>query len=622
MPRPKMKRTQFQIILALMILDAILLAGGKLGLLALLITIGLPAYGLIRVFAKLLRRSHLIWRLRSRLMVTYIFVGAVPIVLILALAYTGTWMIVGQVAAYLVSSELTRTAQSLENPARFMGEAPPAQRSFLARQMAPILATHHPGFEVFVSGPEPFHYPENGILPQPPDGWPNFTGLVEKGGKYYCMSVVRRGDTQSAVLAPLTAQVMTTLAQGVGALSLVGQEPRNGRESDVKPHLSGSVPAAWNAVDFEYVWFNSLDVTPLDAPGKRRNVLLSVITRPSAVLSTVFAGRGSTTQEIFIVIAALLAVVELVSVAIGITMTRTITGAVHNLYTGTEKIAAGEFSHRIPVRGDDQLAELGKSFNQMTEHLGRLMIVEKEKERLQSELAIASEVQAQLFPRKPPAMANIRLVGACEPARSVSGDYYDYLCLPDGNLAIAIGDVAGKGISAALLMASIQSILRTQLASGTPSPALLVSRLNKQLYENTSPEKYATFFCGIYDEHSRLFTYTNAGHLPPLLVRGEQAQPLDVTGTVVGIFPKANYAEQTIEVMRSDLLIAYTDGITEPENAYGEEFGTDRLCEAVLRHSKCEPDEIVAKVIEAVKHWSHAPELPDDMTVLVAQGIA
>jgi sigma-B regulation protein RsbU (phosphoserine phosphatase) len=404
--------------------------------------------------------------------------------------------------------------------------------------------------------------------------------------------------------------------------------------------LAGSVPPPYNSLDFEYAWFNPIDVARWDEPNQRRRPpKLSVITRPSAVLGVVFSERLDFAQDFlvgFVAIACLLALVELISAVIGVTMTRNITGAVHNLYEGTLRIGHGDFSHRIPVKGRDQLADLGTSFNQMTAQIENLVVVAKEKERLQSELAIASEVQNQLFPRSAPATRTIRLIGACEPARSVSGDYYDYLCLPDGNLALAIGDVAGKGISAALLMASIQSIMRTQLAAGVPvavaaggghsytqfSTALVVEQLNRQLYANTSPEKYATFFFGLYDDTSRILTYTNAGHLSPLLVCGGEVRPLEVTGTVVGLFPSVHYEEEKISLCPDDLLIAYTDGITEPENAYGQEFGAERLAESVLKNQHCEPIEIVTKVMEAVRLWSAAPELPDDMTVMIARGIA
>ena len=152
------------------------------------------------------------------------------------------------------------------------------------------------------------------------------------------------------------------------------------------------------------------------------------------------------------------------------------------------------------------------------------------------------------------------------------------------------------------------------------STADVVAQLNRQLYASTAPEKYATFFFGVYDENMRTLTYTNAGHLPPLLLHRGEVMPLDVTGTVVGAFPSIRYEEQTVRIDPDDLLVAYTDGITEPENAYGEEFGAERLAEMVARHQANEPGEIVAKIMEAVAHWSNAAEQADDMTIVIARG--
>jgi sigma-B regulation protein RsbU (phosphoserine phosphatase) len=291
----------------------------------------------------------------------------------------------------------------------------------------------------------------------------------------------------------------------------------------------------------------------------------------------------------------------------------------------------GDFSHRIPVTGSDQLAELGLSFNSMTSNLERLIVVAKEKERMQSELEIAREVQNQLFPKNVPEMETFRVMGVCSAARMVSGDYYDFMCLKDTTLALAIGDVAGKGISAALLMAAIQSTMRTQLAAGlaagnggprgAPSTARLVSLLNRQLYANTSPEKYATFYFGIYDELDSTLTYTNAGHLAPILVRGGEAQMLEVTGTVVGAFPFSEYEEKTIQLMGGDLLVGYTDGIVEPENVYGEMFGEERLVDLLLKYAGADLPEIASRVMEAVTQWTGAGELQDDMTMLVTRKI-
>jgi sigma-B regulation protein RsbU (phosphoserine phosphatase) len=359
----------------------------------------------------------------------------------------------------------------------------------------------------------------------------------------------------------------------------------------------------------------------------------------SAVLSTVFGDNialgdmayGQVFWGAFLVIVSLFLIVELVSLVIGVSISRTITSAVHELYVGTRRIKEGDFSHRIPVRGNDQLAELGASFNTMTQNLERLIVVAKEKERLESELEIAREVQSQLFPKNMPGLKTLMLTGVCNPARVVSGDYYDFMRF-DTSIAFAIGDVAGKGISAALLMASIQSTMRMQLTAGAfsvagngeaPQPlstALMVSRLNKLLYANTSPEKYATFYFGLYDEATHNLTYTNAGHLQPILLRKGVPELLEVTGTVVGAFPFSSYEEKTIQLSSGDVLVAYTDGMIEPENEYGEMFGEQRLTDLLSRNVDRDSPEIIARTMEAVTQWSgSAAELSDDMTMLVAR---
>jgi sigma-B regulation protein RsbU (phosphoserine phosphatase) len=220
----------------------------------------------------------------------------------------------------------------------------------------------------------------------------------------------------------------------------------------------------------------------------------------------------------------------------------------------------------------------------------------------------------------------------------VSGDYYDFVRVQESSVALAIGDVAGKGISAALLMAALQSIMRTQLTAGIPAQAaavhgsnvgvrvalstsLLVSQLNKQVYATTAPEKFATFYFGLYDDDSRMLTYTNAGHMPPILMRDGTAERLEVTGTVVGAFPSARYEEKTLQLQAGDLLVAFTDGIVEPENEYGEPFGEEKLIDLLLRYGQRESKEIIARVMETVEQWTGSSELPDDMTMLVARGV-
>jgi phosphoserine phosphatase RsbU/P len=442
------------------------------------------------------------------------------------------------------------------------------------------------------------------------------------------------------VVAPLTGDFLAGLMPNLGAVNFL--ESRGGRE--MHSSTKHTLPPPLNRFDREVHWFATIPAALWDEPGKEaEGPIVAVHSRISAVLSTVFNRKTDPAQQFFqwalIAVAIIFLVVEAVSMIIGVSMTRTITAAVHRLYEGTQKVMEGNFSHRIEVKGKDQLADLSESFNRMTENLERLLVVAKEKERLQSEVEIAREVQSQLYPRVVPQTRTLRLTAVCHPARMCSGDYYDYEVIRDSQVALAIGDVAGKGISAALLMATLQSSLRSQLQSALEiaatagngaggdsllpllSTSHLVSRLNNQLHAYTSPEKYATFCFGIFDEPTGIFTYTNAGHLPPLLVRGGVAERLDVNGTVVGAFPFAKYDESRVELKPSDLLVCFTDGITEPENEYGEMFGEERLIELIARSSHLNDEQIIEVVLETVREWTATDELQDDMTVLLARRV-
>jgi phosphoserine phosphatase RsbU/P len=584
--------------------------------------------------SRLIRKS--IWRLRNRLYLTWVFIGIVPIVLMFALAVAGTYIVAGQVAAHLVSSELQRRAESLAVPARILSQAKPADRTAAAQQMLRFIDERIKHIQLLVTGEQTFHYPPESTLIAPPDGWNNYSGYLLKDGAYYSAAIVKTGGITAVALAPIDTDLLRNIVPGIGALRVGIDGPIGGA---IPPKAMG-----WERLDFPIYWGSDIPLADWKSPQTTITGQLFVTTRPSAVLRALFSTGIEVTQIVtylFLFIFFGLLLVQLVAWLIGVSLTRTVTGAVHGLYEGTQRIAKGDFSWRIPLKGRDQLAELGNSFNNMTAQIENLVVIAKEKERLQSEVEIASEVQNQLFPRSAPAMKTIELVGVCHAARMVSGDYYDYLRLPDGNLALAIGDVAGKGISAALLMASIQSIMRTQLAAGLErsaaagnismgsvltashvSTSSMVAQLNRQLHASTAPEKYATFFFGVYEENTRTLTYTNAGHLQPMLLRNGDRHLLDVTGTVVGLFPSIRYEEKTVELRAGDLLIAYTDGITEPENAYGEEFGAERLAETALRYQNSEPKEMVAKIMDAVTLWSSAPELPDDMTVVIARGLA
>ena len=607
----------------------------QIGVGAVMCVLGLvAAYKLARKVAR-----HAIWRLRNRLIVAYLFIAVVPVVLILVLVFFAGRGIIGQTAVYLVDTELTRRESQLQREmsglVRFPIDNPQGAITRFVEGRNQL-----PNIELVISGKTEARYPPETTIEVSPEwisgGDQRISGLVVRHDSknkphLYVWALAAQNGSRAFAVAPVTHELLAGLVKGLGD---VNYTPMMG-------HIPTShVPPPINLADVAVSGFVPVTVPTWETPEDFYDLNLTVDTRLSAVLGIMFGQKGTgfnrkyswgeVVLSAFIVVSVAFLVLEIISLIAGVQLSRSITGAVHELYEGTQHVKDGDFAYRIPVKGNDQLAELTTSFNTMTSNLSRLIVVAKEKERLESELAIAREVQNQLFPKDVPFTKTLELKGVCQPARMVSGDYYDFMSLPHDSLAFAIGDVAGKGISAALLMATIQSTMRTQINTATgnsnghfamPSTAFMVSNLNKQLYATTAPEKYATFFFATYDEKLHALTYTNAGHLSPMLVRDGGVTLLEPTGTVVGAFPIAAYEERTVSLEHGDMLVAYTDGLVEPENAYGEMYGEERLQDLLIKYTRADSSEVIARAMEAVVQWTGSSELQDDMTMVVARRI-
>jgi sigma-B regulation protein RsbU (phosphoserine phosphatase) len=412
----------------------------------------------------------------------------------------------------------------------------------------------------------------------------------------------------------------------------------------------GTVPTPASMMDREITFATPLSVVDWKS-GERAgtSALAKVRTRPSVLYAHLFAALGDIARGVeylLLAIVVFFAVIELIALIIGARMTRTVTGAVAQLYDATRNVDRGDFSHRIPVKSADQLAQLSLSFNSMTESIEKLILEQKEKQRLEGELAIAQEVQAQLFPRQVSELESLEVHGFCRPARTVSGDYYDFLTASSHKLILAVGDISGKGISAALLMATIHSAVRAYSVESLPqmrepvavgavagagrimaawpegievSPGALLGLLNHQLYESTPPEKYATLFLGIYDGRTHQLTYSNGGHLPPILIgKDGSVRRLEAGGTVVGLFDNMAYDEGSVQMQSGEIFLAYSDGVTEPENEFGE-FGEERLIELVSANRQQPLVQISQAVTSAVDDWIGDNEQPDDITLVLAR---
>lgn len=589
-----------------------------------------------------------LWRVRRRMAAVFFFVGALPMVLGGLMAVWGALLLFGPLAAYMVTTHAGRHIERLNTTAELLlwqlRVAPPQQRGDFLEAFAADAEQRFPSLRVYanVDGVE-LTVPAGARPLAIPDKLADYVGTVRHGSEslFTGLAADAAGGDRVLLAVPLTPAYMERMLPGLGILAVglgdgareIGQDLQtqvsSAREGD-RASLAGGIPAPAHPLDWRFVWPIQLSLLDWETNEILSGVFL-LETRLSAIARMIFAGQAEPINRAALYfgygLVGMFGIAVFASLGVAVSLTRTLTRAVNDLYVGTQHVNQGDFSYRVSTSGTDQISDLSRSFNAMTASIERLVEDSKERERLETELSIAREVQAKLFPPEPPQLESLKLLGVCRPAQSVSGDFFDYVGLADNRVAVTFGDVSGKGISAALVMATLHSIVRTQLALLTRidsrelgrSAAELVDRTNKQLCESTAADKFSTLFFSVYDEESSRLFYANGGHLPPLLVRRGKVEPLDVHGMVVGAFPFASYEHGVVTLEAGDLLVAFTDGVTEPENAYGQEFGEDRLRELLLLHGDRPLEEILATVMREVVEWTDDPTLQDDMTMLAAR---
>src|SRR5581483_11532678 len=379
-----------------------------------------------------------VWRLRNRLIVAYIFIAVVPVVLLLVMAGLAGYVVIGEMAVYLANRELETHLAQMHRQAVVLARVPPRDPETAMNRTAELLHNNFPEFELLETGNHEIRYPEDATVAEPT---PEFLQSVDGRRRGFGLAVMRRPGKKEAlyawvhasetrnnvtnhvtIIAPVHHEMLGALVPGLGDVSFI--DPLSSAPAGLTgTGRRGRVPEKSNPLDIQIEGFYPATVTDWDSPHTQRRLFLVVTTRFSAVLNTVFQ-KPEWNEFVFVglvIVSILLLLVELASLVAGVQLSRTITGAVHELYEGTQHVKEGDFLYRIPVQGNDQLAELTQSFNSMTENLGRLIVVAKEKERLESELEIAREVQNQLFPREAPRIRSLQMQGVCHPARMVSG---------------------------------------------------------------------------------------------------------------------------------------------------------------------------------------------------------
>jgi sigma-B regulation protein RsbU (phosphoserine phosphatase) len=622
---------------------------------------GLPGLGLLR-FVGLIAgcyltyrvwghwRSQVLWSLRNRLIVAYLFIAVVPVFLLLILGLIAGQILYSQFAAYLLNHEIQDRIEALADSSASIAAAEtslPASidesvlDKSLAAQVEIAQGKRLPDLKVeFGANPEYFRAVAG------PRGQ-SFSGLVQSGNQLRLVSmrevISPRGEQIIELSVPVTADLLESMVPDLGPIDVtLWEKAERSSELSAVPiggsryHAIRRVMTHKRALPDSTTWsdpvidgFSQLEAVYLSESGRAQPghpVFAFIKARRSQLNHRIFATVGELSGAkgygILLLASVSFLLIEIAAFMIGVVLTRAITGTIADLSRATQAVQEGNFSARVRVQRRDQLGMLGESFNSMTSSISRLIDEQKQLQKLENEISIAREVQDQLFPRNLPHVEGVEIEAICKAARSVSGDYYDFIQLTPTQVAIAIADISGKGISAALLMASLQAALRSQLltvGSENLSTAELVARLNKHLVRNTGDDRFATFLIAIYDTAKRILRYTNAGHLPGFCLSDGKAQHLDVGGMVLGVVDDYPFEEGSVDVPPDAVFIGYSDGLVEPENAYGEEFGVSRLEAAAQRVRHAAPRKIAESLMTAAEEWSGSPEQADDMTVIVAK---
>ncbi len=620
-------------------------------------------------------KDRLFWRVRHRIIGAFFFVGIIPLVILFSLAFLISYLLLMQLGGQYFSNALqenTRliseinmelaghvsagdTANSVQLKAPKVFGNYSSQFPHLAARLSRRLPS---GSYSVISKYDP-HAVVREISPYPGDAWrgsdASFEGVLKDGEKLFMTSFRPVPGVPGFYLettAPLDKSIeerlrlekslyVTFIANedaditaspdgfkvkigGSDAAKNKEQEKRFNRDLESQNDYvkRDSRSMVWGAFPLRCKLIDS---------GKSDLAAVATFRVPRSTVIGSFMGLGSEISQYILkavyVLAGMFAFAELVSLLIGFTISRHITRSVHDVYQGILALQKGDLQHRIPVRRKDQLGLLAHSFNQMSGSIERLLEEVVEKKRLEKELEIAREVQATLFPKQLPHPPGMSIFGGCKPARIVSGDYYDFIVEDETHLNIVVGDISGKGISAALLMANLQAAMRSQLLTARhDDPAAIgkgladvMTQLNRQIYLNSPPEKYATLFLSRYDAEARRLWYCNAGHLPPILLDSQGTRALEATGMVVGLFPDVAYEARSVELNPGTVLAIFTDGVTEALNRKEEEFGEKRLLAALEQSCMRTPEGIWDYVMARVGDWQNDLPQYDDITLIVAK---
>ena len=640
-----------RILLAALAIGAALLAGlpvpGYLAVLDVVVLVGFCGWGLLSLLR--FASQRLLWSMRSKLIVSYLFIAMVPVVLLGLFFFIAAVLFVNLVASHLVTTEVARLSHSLEEIARTASVGLPVEDGAAAAALRDRLqatqAIHRSlsfslvrrGHVVAVSGDSPRALP----------AWwkgPGFAGVVD--GEPPVLRAVWASGPNSflALQVPVDRQLFERLEKETGIQVRPEVETRDrhrgdeGKDGAAKGREGIAVEVTGD--DGRRVTVKSTSGFAFVAMPDRADWATGENTefRPLVFsfeplelvrhLSPGFsAGDMGSLANVLVYALGVVGIVFLVvyagALVLGLLLARSITRSVHALFLGTKRIRQGDFSGAIAVRSRDQLGELAESFNLMARGIEDLLREQVEKERLEEELRIARQIQMSLLPAQGLApLAGVRIAALCLPAAEVGGDYYDLLPLSETRMGVLVADVSGKGTSAALYMAELKGLVLS-LSRIYESPARLLSEANRILSANMDARSFITMTYAVVDTAARTLRYARAGHNPMIHLdaRTGRTRVLTPAGLGLGIDSGDRFdkilEEAEVPLVSGDIFLFFTDGLSEAMNTRAELFGEGRLRTILEEGEGLGTDELKVLILEEIRRFVGEADQHDDMTLVI-----
>jgi serine phosphatase RsbU (regulator of sigma subunit) len=595
-----------------------------------LVLIVFALYAAARVSRAALRR--LLWRIRTKLIVSYLFIAVVPVVLLTAFFLVAGLLGMNLVTTYMVGSHIEADAEQLRTLARAtLAGLPPGaggEDRFRA-QLAEVKALYPQVRHALVRAGRRVSAEGIDVVERP--AWlkePGFAGAVRAGEEELVRGLWSAGDSLLLLDVPMRRDLFEHLERRTGLRVVPGARgarsaaaaPGSAATATTAPAPPAPEPAGMmNAVAFVPLtkWEDGgLDMEPIAVRFEPRMLIERLSPAPVGsgapeLLTAILAGVGAT----FLVLYS-------GALVVGVVLVRSITRSVHALSRGTERLRRGDFGQPIPVQSRDQLGELADSFNVMTRDIQQLLLESAEKQRLEEELRIARQIQMSLLPQATVSLPGLRIAALCLPAAEVGGDYYDLLPLSETRMGVLVADVSGKGTSAALYMAELKGLVLS-LSRIYDSPARLLAEANRILSANMDSRSFITMTYAVVDIAARRIRFARAGHNPiiHLDTRTGRTHVLAPPGMGLGLDPGARFEEVLEEAEMpldsGDVFVFFTDGLSEAMNERAELFGERRLRDLIERSEALGSEQMKDAILTGIRAFVGEAAPHDDMTLVV-----